>query len=157
MQGGLVKTRTIAEIAVDLRKALGHTQQSWATHMGWAISSAVRFENGANPSARMLSQMLDKAHENGLEGLAAEIQLHLNVVLGPSFPITPDETERYFVLIARRLFQNQKRRAAFLKFAAPEIDLLKAENKLRREHLEELHASLDAWSEREKARRKEKE
>ena len=68
--------------------------------------------------------MLEAAYANGLEDLATELRLHLNVKLGPNFPITPDETERYFVLIARRIFQNKKRHAAFLKFAAPEIEAL---------------------------------
>jgi hypothetical protein len=122
-----VKRRTIAEIAVDLRKRLGHTQQSWAGVMGWGISTAVRFEHGAQPSPRMLAQMLEAAHANGLDDLAAEIQAHLNVRLGPTFPITPDEAERYFVAIARRIFQNKKRHAAFLKFAQPEIEILRAE------------------------------
>jgi transcriptional regulator with XRE-family HTH domain len=150
-----VKPRTIAEVAVDLRKALGHTQQSWAHVMGWGISSAVRFENGAQPSARMLAQMLDAAHAEGLEDLAAEIQLHLNVALGGNFPVSPDQKERLFVAIARRIFQNPKRHGAFLKFAAPEVAILRAEAQLQKRHTDELHAALDAWNEREQSRRKE--
>jgi hypothetical protein len=92
--------------------------------------------------------MLDQAHANRLDDLATELQIHLNVALGPNFPITPDPTERYFVLIARRVFENKKRHAAFLKFAAPEIEILKAENVLRKEHLDELNAGLDAHNER---------
>jgi len=151
-----VKNRTVAgarpirEVARELRETLGHTQQSWATEMGWAISSAVRFESGAQPSARMLAQMLETAHAHGLVDLAAEIQIHLNVALGPNFPITPDETERYFVLIARRIFQNKKRYAAFLKFAAPEIEILKAENVIRKLHQDRLIADLDALTEKPK-------
>jgi hypothetical protein len=148
-------------VAVDLRKSVvnpetgeSHTQQSWANHMGWAISTAVRFENGAQPSPKMLAQMLDEAHVNGLDGLAAEIQLYLNVALGPNFPPNPDdEMERYFVLIARRIYQNKKRHAAFLKFAAPEIEILKTENLIRKEHQERLFAGLDAITEKPKGNR----
>jgi hypothetical protein len=157
-----VKTRTIRDVAVDLRKNVinsktgeGHTQQSWANFMDWSISTAVRFENGAQPSARMLAQMVDVAHANGLDDLAAEIQIHLNVALGPNFPIAPDnEMERYFVLIARRVFQNKKRHAAFLKFAAQEIEILKAENLIRKEHQERLFAELDALAEKAKGGKK---
>ena len=146
-----MKKRTIAEIAADLRKRLGFTQQDWAQRMGWAISTTVRFEHGAQPSPRMLSQMLDAAHTNGLDDLAAEIQVHLNVSLGPAFPIAPDaEMERYFVAIARRLFQNRRRHKAFLKFAAPEIEILRAENALRKEHADKLFADFDAAVERGK-------
>ena len=99
----------------------------------------------------MLSQMLDAAHTNGLDDLAAEIQVHLNVSLGPAFPIAPDaEMERYFVAIARRLFQNRRRHKAFLKFAAPEIEILRAENALRKEHADKLFADFDAAVERGK-------
>jgi hypothetical protein len=157
-----VKNRTINEVAGDLRKKVinpktgeSHTQQSWADYMGWGISTAVRFENGAQPSARMLSQMLDAAYANGLDDLAMEIQIHLNVALGPNFPISPDnEMERYFVLIARRIFQNRKRHAAFLKFAAPEIEILKAENLIRKEHQDRLNAELGAIAEKPKGGRK---
>jgi hypothetical protein len=146
-----MKTRTIAEIAVDLRKRLHHTQQSWAHEMGWGISTATRFEHGAQPSARMMSQMLEAAHAKGLADLADEIQLHLNVALGPNSPVAPDaEMEKYFVLIARRIFQNRKRHDAFLKFAAPEIEKLKAENALRKEHADRLFAGFDAAVERVK-------
>jgi hypothetical protein len=149
-----MKTRKIGDLAADLRKKLGHTQQSWANEMGWAISSTVRFEHGAVPGPKALSEMVAAAWENGLDDLALELQTHLNVALGPNFPITPDPTERYFVLIARRIFQNPKRHAAFLKFAAPEIEILKAENVLRKEHTDQLFSGLDAWNEREKAREK---
>jgi hypothetical protein len=155
-KGGNVKTRTITDVALDLRKNIinpktgkSHTQQSWADHMGWAITTAVRFENGAQPSARMLGQMLEEAHANGLDDLAAEIQIHLNVALGPNFPVAPDaEMERFFVLLARRIFQNKKRHAAFLNFAGREIKILKAENAIRKEHQEQLNAALDAANER---------
>ena len=117
--------------------------------MGWGISTAVRFENGAQPSARMLAQMLDAAHANGQADLADEIQLYLNVALGPNFPIAPDaEMERYCVLIARRIYQNKKRLAAFLKFAAPEIEILKEENVIRKEHSDRLFTDFDAAVER---------
>lgn len=142
------KPRPISAIARDLRTTLGHTQQSFAVALGWAISTAVRFEHGAQPSVRMLAQLLDLAYANGLDDLALEIQLHLNVSLGPNFPLTPDQTEQYFVLIARRIFQNRKRHAAFLKFAAPEIESLKAENAIRKEHTERLWAELDALNEK---------
>jgi hypothetical protein len=146
-----VKARPIREVAADLRRALGHTQQSWATLLGWSISSAVRFENGGVPSPKMLAQMLDQADTHGLDDLAEEVRLHLNVALGPNFPINPDdEMERYFVLIARRAFQNKKRHAAFLKFAAPEIAILRAENALRKEHADRLFAGFDAAVERAK-------
>jgi hypothetical protein len=145
-----VKTRPIREVAAELRRTLGHTQQSWATLLGWSISSAVRFENGGLPSPRMLAQMLGQADTHRLDDLAAEIQIHLNVALGPDFPLTPNETEKYFVLIARRIFQNKKRHVAFLKFAAPEIEILKAENLIRKEHREQLDAHLDAVAERER-------
>ena len=136
-----------------LRKSLGDTQQSMAGRMGWAISSTVRFETGSQPGPKALSEMVEVAWANGLDDLAAELQIHLNVALGPNFPITPNPTERYFVLIARRIFQNPKRHAAFLKFAAPEIEILKTENILRKEHTDQLFSGLDAWNEREKARR----
>ena len=47
-----MKKRTIAEIATDLRKRLGFTQQDWAQRMGWAISTTVRFEHGAQARVR---------------------------------------------------------------------------------------------------------
>jgi transcriptional regulator with XRE-family HTH domain len=137
-----VQPRPIREIAVDLRKDLGLTQQAMATKMGWAISTTIRFEHGAQPSARMLSEMLETAYAEKLYDLAAEIQIHLNVALGPNFPVTPNEMEQYFVLIARRIFQNRKRHQAFLRFAAPEIEILKAENLLRKEHQDQLSAYL---------------
>ena len=150
MKNETIKVRPIREVAAELRRALGHTQQSWATLLGWSISSAVRFENGGVPSPKMLSQMLDQADQHGLDDLAAEVQLHLNVQLGPNFPLTPDPPERAFVLIARRIFQNKKRHAAFLKFAAPEIEILKAENAIRKEHADELFTLGDAVAERAK-------
>jgi hypothetical protein len=157
-----VKTRTITDVAVDLRKSIinpktgkSHTQQSWADCMGWGISTAVRFENGAQPSVRMLAQMLEAAYANGLDELAAEVQIHLNVALGPNFPVAPDnEMERFFVLLARRIFQNQKRHAAFLNFAGREIKILKAENAIRKEHQEQLDAALDAANERAQKEKK---
>ena len=97
----------------------------------------------------MLAQMLEAAHTNGLDDLAAEVQLHLNVALTPNFPLAPDQLmERYFVAIARRIFQNPKRHAAFFKFAAPEIAILKAENALRKERSDKLFADFDAAVER---------
>jgi transcriptional regulator with XRE-family HTH domain len=145
--------RPVAEIARDLRSALNHTQQSFAVALGWSISSAVRFENGAQPSARMLAQMVDLAHASGLDDLAMELQTHLNVSLGPNFPVGPDETERLFILLARRAFQNRKRHAAFLKALAPEIEILKAENAIRKEHQDRLNAELDAITGKAKAKR----
>ena len=107
----------------------------------------MRFENGGVPKAsKMLAQMLDQADSHGLDDLAAEVQLHLNVALGPNFPLTPDPTERTFVLLARRAFQNKKRHAAFLKALAPEIEILKAENGLRKQHDDELFAVGDEIS-----------
>jgi hypothetical protein len=161
MQGEIVKTETIeqprpiSEVARELRETLGHTQQSWAVALGWSVSTAVRFEHGAQPSPRMLAQMVGAAHAGGLDDLAAEIQLYLNVALGPNFPVNPDdEMEHYFVLIARRIYQDKRRHAAFLKFAAHEIETLKRENLIRKEHQERLFAGMDALAEKLKGGRK---
>jgi hypothetical protein len=116
--------------------------------MGWAISTAVRFEHGGKPSLPMLAQMLEAADVNALDDIAAEIQIHLNVALGPNVPPTPDPTERLFIALAWRIFQNKKRHSAFLKFADPEVEILRAEAALTNERSAELFAGVDAYSAR---------
>ena len=146
--------RKIGDVTRDLRVALKLTQQGLAVAMGSAVSTIVRYESGGSPpNLQALAKMVELARERGLDDLAAELQVHLNVKLGPDFvPVTLNEVEKYLALIARRIIQNPKRHAAFLRFAKPEIEILKTENKLRKQHADELVAGIDAFGERLKAK-----
>jgi hypothetical protein len=140
--------RPLPEVIIELRKVLNHTQQSFAVALGWSIGTCVRFEHGAQPSPRMLNELVHLAHAQGQHELAMDLQTHLNVALGPNFPLAETQVEeRYFVLIARRIYQDPARHAAFLKFAAPEIERLRDENAIRKEHTEKLWAYLDTITE----------
>jgi hypothetical protein len=145
--------KPIAELARDLRTATAHTQQSFATLLGWSISTCVRFEHGAIPSAPLLAQLVAQAEAAGQDDIAEQLRLHLNVQLGPNFPLTPDPQERYFVLIARRIFQDKRRHAAFLAFAQPEVEQLQVEAEFAKERADKLFNQLDDYAERQKALR----
>lgn len=142
----MTKTRTIHEVVRALRLALKQTQQEFATTMESAISTVVRYEHAARPNAQQLSKMLSIARAHDLEAIAAELQLHLNVLLGPAFPVTPDPLERMCIQIARRINQNPKRREAFFKWSAREIEQLRAEDQLRKDRADELFAAFDAYA-----------
>ena len=142
------KPRKTAEVVRALRTALENTQQDFAVRMGWSIATIVRYEAGAKPNVQALAQMMVLAQDHGLDDLAAELRMYLNVGLGPAFPITPNE--QVFVLLARRIHQNPKRHAAFLQFALPELQQLKQENLIRKDYRQALDASMDALGERMK-------
>lgn len=61
---------TVSEAVRELRKRLGETQQSFATRLGLAISTVVRYELSRPPKGVALKQFYDLATASGHADLA---------------------------------------------------------------------------------------
>jgi hypothetical protein len=83
-----------------------------------AVSTVVRYEHGSRPNVQALAKMWALANEAGLDALAAAFRLYVSVSL-----YLPHPHSDLFVLI----WQDPKRRAELIKFAAPEIEQLRKE------------------------------
>ena len=60
----------VTEAVKTLRLHLGDTQQSFATRLGLAISTAVRYESTRAPRGRALAQLYDVAKQHGCDAAA---------------------------------------------------------------------------------------
>src|SRR5215831_17662818 len=65
-----------------LRLALGDTQQQFASRLGLAIATVVRYEHNRPPKAKALARLEQVACEKGLEEYAAAFRRALNMDLG---------------------------------------------------------------------------
>jgi transcriptional regulator with XRE-family HTH domain len=140
--------RTIADAVKELRGKLALTQQGLAAALNCGIATIVRYEGGrGRPDVRQLEKMTQLAARAGQDSLAEEFQMFLNVGMGVSVPVV-DPAEQLCIALARRLYQNPKRRAAFLVFAAKEHAALVRENEIRKERSDELFAAFDAHAKR---------
>jgi transcriptional regulator with XRE-family HTH domain len=57
----------VRKAVLDLRHRLGQTQQQFATSLGIAISTAVRYKLTRTPQGKMLAKLARLAIENGFD------------------------------------------------------------------------------------------
>lgn len=78
----MTNQRVIARTVRQLRLALGDTQQQFAERMGWAISTAVRYETTRAPRGRALADLARMAIARGWDDIASVFRMTLAEELG---------------------------------------------------------------------------
>lgn len=71
---------------LSLRKALGDTQQAFATRLGLSMRAIANYESGRAPTGKALAQMMNLAHSRGLDSLARAFQDAISGELGYRVP-----------------------------------------------------------------------
>jgi transcriptional regulator with XRE-family HTH domain len=126
----LEKTRSeLSRAVVELRKALGDSQQQFAGRLRIAMTTIARYETSRPPKGKALATMARVAEEIGRKDLADEFLLALNAELGPlsgapldKFPLEVSPREWVYMRLAQMIAQDeefQHLRKPYLEFAAP--------------------------------------
>jgi transcriptional regulator with XRE-family HTH domain len=86
------KTRnTVRRAVVELRNALGLTQQKFAGVLNTAVTTIARYETSHPPSGKALLRLAEIAHEKGLLDLSGQFRLmYLDEVLDDEYWSEPN-------------------------------------------------------------------
>jgi transcriptional regulator with XRE-family HTH domain len=112
------KRDVISQAVIDLRMALGQTQQEFAQSLGNAITTVARWETSRPPSGRVLQELSDFAFVNGLIPIA---QIFVEALRAEAVRLdrgAPEPLEQRSNLLAKlRLFTTA---AALKMYLVPE-------------------------------------
>jgi transcriptional regulator with XRE-family HTH domain len=124
----VISAPTLTEAVKALRLALGDTQQEFATRLGIAISSAVRYESTRPPHGKMLGQLYRLALKNQHFAVASMFHQALIVELGAAASYKLGDAELEVLLALQHLRNETESREKIIRRLEKALAVIEAMN-----------------------------